>query len=161
MKAILLIAAFGVLPLASTASASERVATVPSVPGIGNIETLSVEITGQRGVIWNGTLTIGPRYGSASFSQSKSEAIAPCEGKAVDENRNTNVSSSFNLNLSRSNWQQAPNSFNVNFNQNLALPACEGQGTDSSGFNRMVEIAPGSSKTIRGKNGVEVTVSRP
>ena len=161
MKTLAFTAFAAALPLAASTSASDRVTTVPSMEAGGQVETLTVEVNGQGGAVWRGTLTIGPRYGSASFSQSKSEAVAPCEGEAYDPNTRSNVNSSFNLNVSRSNWQQSPSSFNVNFNQNLALPACEGQGTDNSGFNRMVEIAPGTSKTIRGKNGVAVTISRP
>ncbi len=161
MKNMLWMAAAGSLVLGSTAAASERVDLIPNGESDGSVETLSIEVTAQEGVVWNGTLNIGPRYGSASFSQSKSETVAPCEGKPVDPNRNTNVNSSFNLSVSRANWQKSPNDFSVNFNQNLALPACEGQGTDNSGFNRTVEILPGSSATIRGKNGVAVTVLRP
>lgn len=161
MKNMLWTAGAGLLCIASAASASERVAVVPGASNNGPTETLAVEISARDGLLWSGTLTIGPRYGNASFSQSKSEAVLPCEGKQLDPNNNTNVNSSFNLNFSRSNWQQTPHRFNVNFNRNMALPACEGQGTDSSGFNRVVEILPGSSTTIRGKNGVTVTVSRP
>ena len=161
MKTMMMIALAAALPMAASATASDRVSTMPNAEAGGNVETLAVEITGESGMVWQGTLTIGPRYGSASYSQSKSEAVAPCEGEAFDPNRRTNVNSSFNLNLSRTNWQQDQNSFNVNFNQTLALPACEGQGTDSSGFNRMVEILPGSTQTIRGNNGVTVMISRP
>jgi hypothetical protein len=161
MKSMLWIAAVASLSIASTAGASERVQFAPGADSGGDVETLTLEVIADGSLVWDGTLTIGPRYGSASFSQSKSETVAPCGGAPLDPNRNMNVNSSFNLSLSRTNWQQTPDRFTVNFNRSVALPACEGQGNDSSGFNRMVEIRPGSSMTIRGNNNVVVTISRP
>ena len=161
MKTTVLLAAAAALPIATAASASDRAVLAPSAETGGNAETLAIEITADEGLVWSGTLTVGPRYGNASFSQSKNESAPPCEGAPVDPNRNTTMSSSFNFNLSRTNWQQSPDSFSVNFNRNVAIPVCEGQGSDSSGFNRMVEIRPGSSATLRGKSGVIVTISRP
>lgn len=153
--------ALGSLLVATAAGASARVSPASEMEFDGEVETLTVQVNAEEGIVWSGTLNVGPRYGSASFSQSKSETVAPCEGKPVDPNRNSNVNSSFNLSLSRTNSQQSPHNFSVSFNRNVALPACEGQGSDSSGFNRVVEILPGTSKTIRGNNGVLVTVSRP
>lgn len=161
MKTMVLLAAAAALPIATTASASDRAVFAPGAETGGSAETLTIEVTAEEGPVWSGTLTVGPRYGNASFSQSKNESAPPCEGAPVDPNRNTTMSSSFNLSLSRTNWQQTPDSFAVNFNRNMAIPVCEGQGSDSSGFNRVVEILPGSSATIRGNSGVIVTISRP
>jgi len=160
MRKILWIAVAASLPIATVVSASDRVQVAPA-PGIaGNVETIAVEIRAEDGVILSGTLTLGPRYDSASFSQSKSETIAPCDGAPIDPNRSTNVNSSLNLSLSRTSWQQTPDRFTINFNRSVALPACEGQGSNNSGFNRMVDIVPGGSSTIQDNSGAAVTISR-
>ena len=84
MKNRLWMAATASLFVATVASASERVSPAPAIEHGGDVETLRVEVNAEEGLVWNGTLNIGPRYGSASFSQSKSETVAPCEGKPAD-----------------------------------------------------------------------------
>ena len=130
-------------------------------PASTNIETLSIEVMSQDGPLWSGTLTIGPEYGSANFSQSKNEYARPCPGSEPVSSRRSNSNSSFNMGISRSNWQQTPNSFNISFNRTRALKGCEGQGSDTSGLNRTVDIARGGSVTIETVTGEVITVTRP
>ena len=144
-----------------SANAEDRAIRPAPVVASGEAETLSVEIVTSDGPLWSGTLTIGPQYGNAYFSQSKNEFAQPCEGKPSGSNAASNSNSSLTLNLSRQNWQTNPDSFNVNFSWTRALRACEGQGSDTYGFNRLIELHRGASTTIEGANGAKVIVSRP
>ena len=146
---------------AVNANAQDRAIRPAPVAVSGQAETLSVEIMTDEGPLWSGTLTVGPQYGNAYFSQSKNEFAQPCAGKPASANAASNSNSSLTLNLSRQNWQTNPDSFNVNFSWTRALSACEGQGSDTFGFNRVIDLAPGKSTTIEGANGAKVIISRP
>ena len=143
------------------ANAEDRAEKLASVTESGPAETLSVQIVTADGPLWSGTLTIGPQYGNAYFSQSKNEFAQPCEAEAAPANSSSNSNSSLTLNLSRQNWQNSPDSFNVNFSWTRALRACEGQGSDTFGFSRVIKLDRGTSATINGANGSKVTISRP
>lgn len=123
-------------------------------------ETVSVEIRADNRGLWSGTLTMGPQYGNASFSQSKSEFAPPCAGDRSGWDRPVNSNTSLNFNISRSNWQQEPDEFNVNFSWTRPLSSCEGQGTDNFGFNRRVDIEPGGTITIEGAGGIVARITR-
>lgn len=152
----------GALALASVATstlAEDRV-QASHIAGPTQSETLHVDIRTPDGPLWSGTLTLGPQYGNAYFSQSKNEFALPCDNELTDMTGMSNTNSSLSFNISRNNWQQEPNKFNITFNWTKALRACEGQGNDTFGFNRVVDLAPGHSVTIEGANGARVVVSR-
>lgn len=127
---------------------------------IGKPTTLRVDIRTSEKELWAGSLTMGPQYGNAYFNHSKSEYVMSCAGERRAPNQATNVNSSLNFNISRSNWQQEPDKFNVNFTWTRPISRCEGHGTDNFGFNRIVEIPPKGSITIEAAGGVEVRISR-
>ena len=161
MNAIGLSVAIVLASLVSEARADAREVFSPAGVAATSTETLSIVIQAKEGPLWSGTLTIGPQYGNASFSQSKNEYAEPCPDGSETASNRSNTNSSFNLSVSRSNWQQDPNSFNVSFNRTQALRACEGQGSNMSGFSRIVRIEAGGSATIETDTGVKVTLSRP
>ncbi|WFL76737.1 hypothetical protein P7228_12110 [Altererythrobacter arenosus] len=136
-----------------------RAVLAPSQTG-GEVETVSVEIRASADILWSGTLTLGPQYGNAYYSQSKNEFTEPCASKPGSTADATNSSTSLNLNISRANWSQEPDKFNISFSWTRALDACEGQGNDTFGFNRVVEIPRGRKVTISGPGDAEVTVTR-
>ncbi len=161
MKRITIFAAIALAGAASTVQAQDRVTTVVTPAPSAGTETFTVTIASVDGPLWSGTLTIGPEYGNANFSQSKNEFSPPCpDGRDVASNR-SNTSSSFNLSIARHNWQRQPDSFNISFNRSRALRACEGQGNDMSGLNRIVDIEKGSSITLETVTGESITISRP
>ena len=160
MKYVCLISAIFAFATVS-ANAEDRAIRPAPVAASGQAETLSVTIVTADGPLWSGTLTIGPQYGNAYFSQSKNEFAQPCKGKNAASDTPSNSNSSLTLNLSRQNWQTNPDSFNVNFSWTRALRACEGQGSDTFGFNRVIKLDRGSSVTIDGANGSKVTITRP
>ena len=131
----------------------------PPVPAMSP-ETVEIDIRAGGRELWSGTLTLGPQYGNASFNQSKNEFVQPCARKPSGSNHSSNSNTSLNFNMSRANWQQQPDQFNVNFSWTRPLPPCDGRGTDTFGFNRMVEIGPGGSVTIEGVGGVVARISR-
>ena len=130
-----------------------------ALPG-GPPTTMDVDVSAPGKQLWSGSLTLGPQYGNAYFSQSKNEYVPPCEGERREAHNRSNANTSLNFNISRANWQQEPDQFNVNFTWTRPLSPCDGQGTDNFGFTRTVDIAPGQSVTIRAAGDVSVRISR-
>lgn len=145
---------------AGSALAEDRAIAFPATVSATAAETVSIDIRTGDGPLWSGTLTLGPQYGNAYFSQSKNEFALPCKGKPMNHSGGANSNSSLSFNISRANWQQEPDQFNVTLNWTKALEQCEGQGNDTYGFTRMIEIARGSSVVIEGANGAVVTIAR-
>jgi hypothetical protein len=123
-------------------------------------ETVAVSVLDGRGIVWSGTLRIGGNYGSASFSQSKSEAADPCPGDARPESSSRSSSENMNFSISRYNWQQEPDRFNISLNWGVPVAACEGEGNDSFGFNRVVTLPPGQTVTVAGSGTMQVKLTR-
>ena len=125
------------------------------------IETMAVEIRVGDSKLWSGTLRIGPKYGNASFSQSRNEAAESCPSDKSSPGKTTFSNQSLNFNISRRSWQQEPDKFNVNVNWTQPIPACEGEGTDTLGLYRVVDIPRGSTVSVTGGGGVTVKLTRP
>ena len=155
-----LAASLAVTLSAGSALAEDRAIAFPATVSAAAAEAVSIDIRTGDGPLWSGTLTLGPQYGNAYFSQSKNEFALPCKGKPVDYGGGANSNSSLSFNISRANWQQEPDKFNVTLNWTKALDPCEGQGNDTYGFTRMIEIERGHSVVIEGANGAVVTITR-
>ena len=143
------------------ALAEDRAMVVAHAGATASPETVAVEIRTRDGVLWSGSLTMGPEYGNAYYSQSKNEFAEPCAGARIDPSNRSNTNNSLNFNISRANWQQEPDKFNITFNWTKALGACEGQGTNTYGFNRVIEIERGETTVIEGPGNARVSVTRP
>lgn len=123
-------------------------------------ESISVSILDGRGMVWSGSLRIGGQYGSASFSQSKSEAADPCPGEVWSDANARSSSENLNFSISRYNWQQEPDRFNISLNWSVPVPACQGEGNDSFGFNRVVILPAGQTVTVSGNGSMQVKLTR-
>ncbi|HSG35624.1 MAG TPA: hypothetical protein VLA37_13910 [Sphingomonadaceae bacterium] len=143
------------------AETSVALAPLTAADGTGGVETVSVEIRAGADVLWSGTLRLGPQYGSASFSQSKNEFIGPCDGEPLMANRSYSSNHQINFNISRRNWQQEPDAYSINVTWTQPLAACEGEGSDTLGFNRQFTIPRGGSISVKGAGDLVVTVGRP
>ena len=125
------------------------------------IESMVVEIRVGDRKLWSGTLRLGPKYGNASFSQSRNEAAEPCPSDKSAMGKTTFSNQSLNFNISRRrSWQQEPDKFNVNVNWAQPIPACEGEGTNTLGMYRVVNIPRGSTVSATGGGGVMVRLTR-
>jgi hypothetical protein len=147
---------------AQVAAAKARLATdvAQAAPGVAGVETIAIEIRGGGDDLWTGTLRVGGNYGNASFSQSVNEFIAPCPSDSSNPNNNSASNRQLNFNISRRNPQQDANLFYINVNWTRPLPACQGEGNDTFGFNRVVSIPAGGTVTIEGVGGLSVKLSR-
>jgi hypothetical protein len=124
-------------------------------------ETIAIAVQDGRDSLWAGTLRLGGPYGNASFSQSRNEFAAPCAGGVRPGSGQAMASQQLNFNISRYNPQQEPDRFSINLNWSKPLIACQGEGNDSFGFNRVIAIPRGQSVTVEGSGGLSVRVSRP
>lgn len=136
------------------------VVVAPMAEAHGEPETIAIDIRDGGRKIWSGSLRIGPKYGSASFSQSTSEFAPGCPGKAGDSDRSYSTQNRINLNIHRNNWQQEPDSFNVNINSVTPLAACQGNGTNTIGFQRIVDLPVGQTVVVAGEGGLSVRLTR-
>ena len=164
-----LLAASAALMLPIAAIAQDRVDRIPPIMHVppkavavaGMVaETLHVDVAGDGQTLWSGLLTVGDKYGSASFSQSINEYAKPCPGRAPgSEMPSQNYQLRFSI--SRHNWQTEADSFRVTTNWTQPLDACRGEGTNEVGVTRIIDIAPGGTVTIEGEGGLVVRVTRP
>lgn len=153
------------LCIAGAGLATDRAEATIAMPNVASaevagIEVVGVEIRAGSYVLWSGTLRMGPQYGNASFSQSKSEFAEPCPGEPTSNGSRSMSNHQVSFNISRRNWQQEPDKFNVNVNWTQPLSACEGEGSNSLGFQRVIEVKRGGSATIEGAGSLRVTISR-
>ena len=152
---------------ASSVTATDRVMAREAVSSAllaneaGAPETITIEILAAQDPLWSGRLRIGGKYGNASFSQSISEFAAPCPGEPFDPNASQTTNYQLRLNIGRRNWQQTPNSFNVNVNWVRPLTPCQGEGTNTIGFTRVVDMPRGKTVRIQGTGGLVVRLTRP
>ena len=154
-----LVAPGAVMATDRTIAAAKTVSIPPSQDGTAS-ETMAIVVQAGTRELWSGTLRIGPRYGNASASMSKNEAAEPCPGDAPDDSDRSMMSFRLNVSVGRYNWQQEPNKFNVNVNWVEPLPACHGEGSNTLGINRVVEILPGKTVSAEGVEGLLVKVTR-
>jgi hypothetical protein len=140
---------------------AERVAK-PAIqaPAVRPSERISVTVLDGRDIVWSGTLRIGGNYGNASFSQSKSEAAEPCAGEARSDGNQRSSNESLSFNISRYNWQQEPDRFNISLNWTVPVAACQDEGNDSFGFNRVVTMPPGQTVTVAGSGRLTLRLTR-
>ena len=133
---------------------------IPNASGQWGVETIAVDLRASGEPLWSGTLRIGGRYGNAGFNQSKNEFAEPCAGKpSAYENASSNRQ--LNFNISRRNPQQDPDQFYVYVNWTQPLAACEGEETNTFGFNRVIELPAGKTVSIEGAGGLVVKLTRP
>jgi hypothetical protein len=160
-SSLMVIALAGAAQAQQATDRAERAAkpTIQAPPARAS-ETISVSVLDGRNIVWSGTLRISGAYGNANFSQSKSEAAAPCpsEARADANQRSSNESLSFSL--SRYNWQQEPDRFNISLNWTVPVAACQDEGSDTFGFNRVVTIPPGQTVSIMGSGNMSVRLTR-
>lgn len=124
-------------------------------------ETISVLIQANSKELWSGSLRLGGDYGSASFSFSKNQYPEPCPGKPAGGSEIWSSGFSVDLSISRENATEFPDRYVVSANWTQPLTACQGQGGNSVGFNRSVEIPAGRPLRIDGSGGLAVTLTRP
>lgn len=150
--------------LARDASVAARTVAIPGdrpgLPAAPPSEAIGITVMDGRDVVWSGSLRIGGHYGSANFSQSKSEYGPPCEAGVAADGGNSSRSESLSFGIGRQNWQQAPDRFNVHINSTKPVPPCLGEGSDSFGFNRVVLVPRGQSVTIEGSGSISVRLTR-
>jgi hypothetical protein len=123
-------------------------------------ESIGVAVYQGREPIWTGSLRLGGPYGSASFSQSRNEYGEICPAEPGAPGRQVNSSESLNFSISRYNSQQELDRFNITLNWSRPVPRCQGEGNDTYGFNRVVNLPRGESVTIEGNGGVSVRLTR-
>jgi len=123
-------------------------------------ESIGIAVYQGREPIWTGSLRVGGPYGSASFSQSRNEFGELCPAEPGAPGRQGNSSESLNFSISRYNSQQEPDRFNISLNWSRPVPRCQGEGNDTYGFNRVVNLPRGQSVTIDGNGGVSVRLTR-
>jgi len=123
-------------------------------------EDVGVAISAGPEEIWAGTLRIGGPSGNANFNFSKNEFALPCPGDPEAGSRNQMSRLRVNFSMSRRNWQQQPDSFNVNVNWTKPLPACQGEGSDTLGFNRVVDLPRGETVSVEGSGGLVLRLTR-
>lgn len=123
-------------------------------------EDIGVAISAGPEEIWSGTLRIGGPSANANFSFSKNEYAPPCPSDPEAGTRNQMSSPRVNFSMSRRNWQQNPDEFNVNVNWTKPLPACQGEGSDTLGFNRVVEMPRGRTVRVEGSGGLVLRLTR-
>jgi hypothetical protein len=143
---------------ADSAARAAKLAVQP--PAARPSERIAVSVLDGRDVVWSGTLRISGVYGNASFSQSKSEAAEPCPGEARTDSNQRSSSESLNFNISRYNWQQEPDRFNISLNWTVPVAACQDEGSDSFGFNRAVTVPQGQTVTVAGSGRLTVRLTR-
>lgn len=124
-------------------------------------ESIGIAVYQGRDPIWTGSLRLGGPYGNASFSQSRNEYGEMCPAEPGTPGRQVNSSESLNFTISRYNSQQEPDRFNISLNWSRPVPRCQGEGNDTYGFNRVVNVQRGQSVTIEGNGGVSVRLTRP
>ena len=115
---------------------------------------------GEGRSLWTGTLRLGGQYGNASFSQSKNEYAEPCPGEPFAGGRANSANHQLRFNLNRRNWQQQPNEFGVNVTWVRPLNSCEGQGSNTVGFERTVTVQRGQQVSITGQGGLSIRLAR-
>ncbi len=130
------------------------------VPAKRQSESIAVSVLDGRGMVWSGTLRIGGTYGNASFSQSKSESSEPCPDEARPEGSQRSSNESMNFSISRYNWQQEPDRFNISLNWTVPVAVCQGEGNDNFGFNRVVTLPPGQTVTVTGSGAMTMKLTR-
>ncbi|MDG2004383.1 MAG: hypothetical protein P8J20_13735 [Novosphingobium sp.] len=161
-----LLAAATVCVLPGTAKAEDRIeaklrsAASQLAPRAQTDETIGIVIQGDGEILWSGTLRIGGQGGNASFSLSKNEFAMSCPGEPGSNSGQTRSSFRMNFNIGRRNWQQERDKFNVNVNWTRPLPTCEGEGSDTLGFKRVVDIVPGRTTIVEGGGGLVVRLTR-
>lgn len=143
------------------AEAVAKPAMNPSPPAAPPAESIGVAVYDGRDLVWSGSLRVGGPYGSASFSQSKSEYGLSCAAATTTSDRQSASSESLSFGISRYNWQQEPDRFTINLNWTRPVEPCQGEGNDSFGFNRVVTLPRGQSATIEGTGTMSVRLTRP
>jgi hypothetical protein len=123
-------------------------------------ETIAIAVYDGRELIWSGSLRIGGPYGSASFSQSRSEYAEPCPGQTLTPGQYNTTSENMNLGISRYNSPQQPDRFTVNLNWSRPVAPCKGEGNDSFGFSRTVTLTRGQTATVEGVGGMSARLTR-
>ena len=120
---------------------------------------IAIEISAAGETLWTGNLRVGGSGGS-SFSESRSEFEEPCPGRpeAADRYYSSNHQLSFNINRQIS--PENPDQFWVNVSWGRPAPRCEGNGTNTVGFNRLVTLPAGQTVQIGGEMGLLVKLTR-
>jgi hypothetical protein len=160
----MLVAAICAVPGAgfATDKVEARTVAMPSQIAAASFaaEDVAISINAGPEEIWSGTLRIGGPSGSANFSLSKNEFARPCPDDPDAASRQTMSSLRVNFNMSRRNWNQEPDKFNVNVNWTRPLSACQGEGSDRFGFNRVVDLPQGQMVSVEGAGGLVLRLTR-
>jgi hypothetical protein len=161
--------ALAFLALGATGAAAQQsdrvetaIATVaPAAPGKNwGSETIAIEIRADGAPLWTGSLRLGGQYGNASFNQSTNEYSEPCKTKDSSASNGYSSSRQINFSISRRNPQQDRDQFYIYVNWTRPLTGCEGEGSNTYGFNRVLELPPGKTVTIEGTGGMVVKLTR-
>jgi hypothetical protein len=138
----------------SPAAYQRMVALLSQPPAI-----LDVRVSGEGGLLWEGTLRVGPS--GAMINQSRTEAQpASCPHEALPPDRS--VRTPFSLNLGSSLYSGEPDLFNVSVGW-TRLPdgsACARDGTRTVQLQTTVRIGEHGAATLRGDAGLTVEIRR-
>lgn len=121
--------------------------------------TIAIEILEGSEKLWSGSLRVGGMGGS-SFSESKSEFEDPCPGQPETDDRYYASNHQLSFNINRQMSPEEPDQFWVNVSRGRPVPRCEGNGTNTVGFNRLVTLAPGQTVQLGGEMGLLVKLTR-
>jgi hypothetical protein len=124
-----------------------------------SVETVAVRITSPEGLLWEGSLRVGP-YQNGSYNQSISQAsdnVCPREPHYDRAER-----SQFTFGIYAPTGERSAQNYRID--ASWARPVkgemCVETGTRTVQMSQMVSIAAGETKTISGDAGFRVQLSR-
>jgi hypothetical protein len=155
--AALAVAASGSSP--ATASLAPPVIIAPSQQQRVGTTEFEVLVSASAEQLWVGSLRVADS-GVSTFEQSLNQAYEPCSGRTEEEGRRAANNRRLSVRLGRTNWREDSDQFSVNTNWQRPYSACEGGGTSTVQFERIVKIAPGETVTLKGDAGLMIRLRR-
>lgn len=145
------------VPLLLVAASTDRVAAVNPVQP--EVENLAVRMSSPEGVLWQGTLRVGPNQ-SASYSQNLSQASTEVCPAGTSYDRSERSSVSFNVYVQNNGQYGTSYRFDASWARPIAVPNCGEAGTRTVQLNQGFRLEPGQTSVIEGDAGFRVEVTR-
>jgi hypothetical protein len=138
---------------------SDRIAAPPALAPQPPMERLTVRISSPEGVLWQGTLRVGPNQG-ASYQQNLSQAsLELCPpGSPYDRSERRHI----NFNIYSQQDQQRGQSYRLDVSWGRPGPdeGCGERGTRTVQVNQAVVVEPGGTAVVEGDAGLRVELTR-